>query len=263
MATIEFPQGQVALVTGAAGGIGSATVRRYAEEGVGCALVDIHNGVVGTAEKFASEFPNLTFQGYVADLTNEAQVADLVATVDRDFNRLDHLAAVAGVLQDASPVESMALEEWNRVLSVNVTSLFLITKHSIPLLRRDGGGTITNIASFWGRSGRAYFAAYCTSKAAVFVLTQSLAAELAPDVRVNAIAPGNINTSMHQRALHREAEERGVTFEEIRDKEWGEIPLKVAGEPSVIADSVVFLSSPAASYITGASLDVNGGVLFH
>jgi NAD(P)-dependent dehydrogenase (short-subunit alcohol dehydrogenase family) len=263
MATIEFPQGQVALVTGAAGGIGSATVRRYAEAGVGCALVDVHNGVVGSAEKFAAEFPDLAFQGYVADLTDEGQVADLVAAVDRDFNRLDHLAAVAGVLQDASPVESMALEEWNRVLSVNVTSLFLIAKHSIPLLRRDGGGTITNIASFWGRSGRPYFAAYCTSKAAVFVLTQSLAAELAPDIRVNAIAPGNINTSMHQTALRREAEERGVTFEEIRDKEWGEIPLKVAGEPSVIADSVVFLSSSAASYITGASLDVNGGVLFH
>src|SRR5690242_13914271 len=97
MATIEFPHGQVALVTGAAGGIGSATVRRYAEEGVGCALVDMHNGILGTAEKFAAEFPDLKFQGYVADLTDEGQVADLIAAVDRDFNRLDHLAAVAGV----------------------------------------------------------------------------------------------------------------------------------------------------------------------
>jgi len=263
MATIEFPAGQVALVTGAAGGIGVATVRRFAEAGVNVALTDIHDGVIVTADKFAGEFPDLKFVGYVTDVTDEAQIVTLGANVESDFGRLDHLGVVAGVLQDASAVEHLPLEEWNRVMNVNLNAPFLMAKTFIPLLRRDGGGTITNVASFWGRSGRAFFSAYCTSKAAVFVLTQSLAAELAPEIRVNAVAPGNINTGMHQAALHREAEQRGVTFEDIRNKEWGAIPLKLAGEPSVIADALVYLSSPAASYITGASLDVNGGVLFH
>lgn len=263
MATIEFPPGQVALVTGAAGGIGTATVRRFAEAGVSVALLDVHDGVAATTEQFTGEFPDLTFRSYVTDVTDEGQVSQLVTDVRRDFGRLDHLSVVAGVLQDASPVEELDFAEWNRVLNVNLNGPFLLAKAFIPLLRADGGGTITNVASFWGRSGRALFSAYCTSKAALFVLTQSLAAELAPDIRVNAVAPGNINTAMHQRALHREAEERGVSFEEIKDKEWGAIPLKVAGEPSTIADALVFLSSPASSYITGASLDVNGGVLFH
>ena len=263
MSTIEFPAGQVALVTGAAGGIGVATVRRFAEAGVSVALIDIHDGVNAAADSFAQEFPDLTFAGYVVDVTDEAEVQALAATVEATFGRLDHLGVVAGVLQDAGPVETIPLEEWNRVLAVNITAPFLMAKTFIPLIRRDGGGTITNIASFYGRSGRALFAAYCASKAALFNLTQSLAVELAPDIRVNTVAPGNINTGMHQAALHREAEQRGVTFEEIRDKEWGVIPLKVAGEPSVIADALVFLSSPGASYITGASLDVNGGVLFN
>jgi NAD(P)-dependent dehydrogenase (short-subunit alcohol dehydrogenase family) len=263
MTTIEFPAGQVALVTGAAGGIGVATVRRFAEAGVSVALTDIHDGVNATADKFAGEFPELKFAGYVTDVTDESQVQELATKVAADFGRLDHLGVVAGVLQDAGPVESISLAEWNRVLSVNITAPFLMAKTFIPLLRRDGGGTITNIASFYGRSGRALFAAYCASKAAVFNLTQSLALELAPDIRVNTVAPGNINTGMHQAALHREAEERGVTFEEIKAKEWGVIPLKVAGEPSVIADALVFLSSRGASYITGASLDVNGGALFN
>lgn len=263
MAMIEFPAGQVAVVTGAAGGIGSATVRRFAQAGVNVALTDIHDGVTATAEKISAEFPDLTFIGYVADVTDEAQVQELASKVGADFGRVDHLSVVAGVLQVAAPIENIPLEEWNRVLNVNITAPFLMAKTFIPAIRKAGGGTITNVASFYGRSGRAFFGAYCASKAAVFNLTQSLALELAPDIRVNTVAPGNINTGMHQAALHKEAEERGVSFQEIKDKEWGVIPLKVAGEPETIADALVYLASPGASYITGASLDVNGGVLFN
>jgi NAD(P)-dependent dehydrogenase (short-subunit alcohol dehydrogenase family) len=260
---MEFESGHVALITGAAGGIGIATAERFAQSGVNLALVDVSDRVDQAAKELADQFPDVTVKSYVVDTTDEDEVRALASAVEDDFGRLDHLGVVAGVLQDASPIEDLELAEWNRVLGVNLNGPFILTKTLIPLLRRDGGGTIVTVASFWGRSGRALFSSYCVSKAAVFVLTQSLAAELAPTIRVNSVAPGNINTSMHQRALHREAEERGKTFEEIKDHEWGQIPLKVAGEPSTIADAIVFLSSPASSYITGASLDVNGGVVFH
>jgi len=131
-----------------------------------------------------------------------------------------------------------------------------------PLLSRDDG-TITFISSWWGRSGHAYFSSYCASKAAVIVFAQALAEELAPDIRVNTVCPGNIDTKMHRAALHTEAAERGITFEEMKDIEWAKIPLKIAGPPSAIANALVWLASPAASYVTGASLDVNGGVVFH
>ena len=263
MATIEFPEGSVALVTGSAGGIGMATARRFAEAGTKVALVDITDRVRETEQQLAREFGADRVRAFLADVTDENAVIRLAGDVESAFGRLDHLATVAGVNQPASAVEKLDLAEWQRVHSVNLVGPFLLAKHLVPLLRRGGGGTITTVASFWGRAGRAFFAAYCSSKAAVFSLTQSLADELAPDIRVNAVAPGNINTTMHTKALEVEAGERGISFEEMRDIEWDKIPLKVAGEPSTIADAIVFLSSPAASYITGASLDVNGGVLYH
>ena len=263
MATIELSDGSVALVTGAAGGIGLATARRFAEAGAGLALVDITDRVREAESELAAEFGPDRVRSFLADVTDEAAVIRLAEDVEGAFGRLDHLATVAGVNQPASPIEKLDVVEWQRVHSVNVLGPFILSKHFVPLLRRDGGGTITTVASFWGRAGRAFFAAYCSSKAAVFSLTQSLADELAPDIRVNAVAPGNINTSMHTKALEVEAAARGISFQEMKDIEWDKIPLRVAGDPSTIADAIVFLSSPAASYITGASLDVNGGVLFH
>ena len=263
MATISFAPDSVALVTGAAGGIGQATARRFAEAGVSVALVDVSDRVRRTRADLEAEFPAARFSDYTADVTDEDSVAPLANEVERTFGRLDHVALVAGVNQPASPIEKLDLAEWQRVHAVNVVAPFLLAKHLVPLVRRNGGGTITTVASFWGRSGRAFFAAYCSSKAAVFSLTQSLAAELTPDIRVNAVAPGNINTDMHRAALEVEASAREISVGEMRDIEWGKIPLQAAGEPSTIADAIAFLASPAASYITGASLDVNGGVQFH
>ncbi|MDQ0381277.1 SDR family NAD(P)-dependent oxidoreductase [Amycolatopsis thermophila] len=263
MGSLTFPAGQVALVTGAAGGIGTATVHRYAEAGADVALVDAHPGVHETTRAAARAFPGRTFHSFVADVTDEASVAAMARAVAERFGRLDHLALVAGVLQDAAAVEDLSLAEWNRVLGVNLTGPFLVSRAFVPLLRAGGGGTIVSVASFWGRSGRALFSSYCTSKAALIVFTQALADELAPLVRANTVCPGNIDTGMHRQALRREAEERGVTFDEMKKTEWDKIPLRAAGAPETIADAVVYLSSPASSYITGASLDVNGGVVFH
>ncbi|MDQ4490810.1 SDR family NAD(P)-dependent oxidoreductase [Sinomonas sp. ASV486] len=259
----QLHAGHVALVTGAAGGIGQAVVRRLAAGGASVALVDADARVEGVAKQLKGEFPDVDLRGYATDITDTEKVRQLARSVEDDFGRLDSVALVAGVVQTAAPIAQLGRAEWDRVLGVNLTGPYEMTHALSPLLARDGGGSITAVSSWWGRSGHAYFAAYCAAKAGLIVFVQAVAAELAPTVRVNTICPGNINTRMHQEALRSEAEERGVSYEDIKASEWAKIPLGKAGEPEDIAEAIYFLSSPAASYITGASLDVNGGVVFH
>lgn len=261
--TKDLRSGHVALVTGAAGGIGRAVVRRFADAGASVALVDANEQVHTVVQELEGEFPGVRLRGYRVDISSTDSVSQLAQKVDSDFGRLDSLALVAGVVQAAAPIAELDRSEWDRVIGVNLTGPYEMTHALAPLLSRDGGGSITAVSSWWGRSGHAYFAAYCTAKAGLIVFAQAVAEELAPTVRVNTICPGNINTRMHQEALQSEAAERGISFEEMKDSEWAKIPLLKAGEPEDIAEAIYFLSSPAASYITGASLDVNGGVVFH
>lgn len=256
---------QVALVTGAAGGIGRATAQAFLVAGYAVALVDAKDTVHKTAQELRNDggFTENEVLSFCTDITDEASVRELSVDIESKFGRLDSLALVAGIVQSAAGIAELEPHEWQKVIDVNLTGPYLMCHLLTPLLLRDGGGSITAVSSWWGRSGHALFAAYCASKAGLIVFIQSIAAELAPTIRANTVCPGNINTLMHQQALQTEAEQRGITFQQMKDIEWAKIPLLHAGEPSSIADSIVFLSSPAASYITGASLDVNGGVVFH
>lgn len=257
----EAPLGRfedkVVMIVGAAGGIGAATARRFAEEGAELALFDVGAGV----EQVLADVGGSSGTSGQLDITTLQACQDAVATVIDDHGRLDVLAIIAGVIHDASPVADFPVADWDRVMDVNLKGPFLMSKAAAPHLSRPGA--IVTIGSWWGHSGHAYFSAYCASKAGLIVLTQTLADELAEDdVRVNTVCPGNINTSMHRKALEVEASKRGITFEEMKDIEWAKIPLKEAGDPRDIADAIVFLASDEAKYITGASLDVNGGVLY-
>jgi NAD(P)-dependent dehydrogenase (short-subunit alcohol dehydrogenase family) len=253
----------VALVTGAGGGIGRTVVRTFLQQGTSVALVDAEDRFLAHTAELADEFPGLTVRAYAADVSQTDQVTALAAGVTEDFGRLDALALVAGTVQSAAGIAELTPAEWRRVIDVNLTGAYEMTHALVPLLRQDGGGTITAVSSWWGRSGHALFAAYCAAKAGLIVFTQALADELAPHIRANTVCPGNIDTAMHRAALESEAAERGVSFDEIRKSEWAKIPLGKAGAPQDIANAIVFLSSPAATYITGASLDVNGGVVYH
>jgi len=135
-------------------------------------------------------------------------------------------------------------------------------KQFIPALRTAKKASIVTISSWYGRSGHAFFSAYCASKAAVISLTQTAAAELAPDIRVNSVAPGNVATRMHFTALEEEAVKRGISTEEMKNIEWAKIPLERAADPAEMASAVYFLASEQGSYLTGATLDVNGGCGF-
>lgn len=252
------------LVTGATGGIGRETARRFAREGNRVAIADIRQEAVDAfAEDLRGEYPGVDVLPLELDQSSVESVQAAVEAIRGWSGQLTTLAIVAGVLQsEGVPVTRLDVEEFERVHAVNLKGPFLLSKYFIPIIPTDGTGSIVMVASYWGREAHGLYAAYCTSKAGVISLIQVLANELAEEhIRVNGVAPGNTNTAMHQKHLRDEAEELGISYEEMRDTHWSTIPMKYAGEPHVISDAIYFLASDQASYITGATLDVNGGVV--
>lgn len=252
------------LITGAAGGVGRATARRFAQEGYRIILADLFQPAIDSfADQLKSEFPEVELLPLLMDQSSVESVQSAVEAVKEWAGELNILALIAGtVQQDSTRVVDLDIEEWDRVHSVNLRGVFISAKYFIPIIPRDGSGSVVAIASYFGRNGFPLYASYCTSKAGVISIIQTLAHECAEwSIRANAIAPGSINTPMHVKALEDEAAARGVTFEEMRDEYWSRIPLQKAADPSQIADAVYFLSSDQASYITGVTLDVNGGVM--
>ncbi|MFD1811655.1 SDR family NAD(P)-dependent oxidoreductase [Rhodococcus gannanensis] len=261
---METTNKRVAVVTGAGGGIGEATSLRLAAEGYRLALLDYSDDAVARAQAaVAAEYPDADILGVRCDVADESSVAAAAEAIGTWTDKVHAVALVAGVLQQAHPVEELPLKEFDRVMDVNVRGVFLMTRALVPLIPANEGGSLTAIASWSGQLGSPFFTAYCASKAAVIVFMQSVASELAGrGIRANSVCPGNIATSMHTDALQVEAEQRGITFDEMKSIEWAKIPLGYAGPPSTIADAVAFLASERASYITGTALDVNGGVHF-
>jgi NAD(P)-dependent dehydrogenase (short-subunit alcohol dehydrogenase family) len=253
---------QIAILTGAAGGVGRAAAERFAADGWKLVLTDMSDAVHGVAEE-VGQGDKARAVGVVADLTKEDQIAAVDEARRALGGPLGCLALIAGTLQKVGSIETLDMAEWDRVMTVNLRSNVLMMKRFIPALREAGGGAIVTISSWYGKSGHGLFSAYCASKAGVISLTHSAAAELAADrIRVNTVAPGNVGTSMHFTALREEAEKRSVSFEAMKKIEWDKIPLGRAAEPAEIAAAVAFLASKDGAYITGATIDVNGGCLF-
>lgn len=262
--TSATENGRVAFITGASGGQGQIAVERFVREGYRVVAADLSlEAVSAVASKVLEKHVDASILPLAVDQSSEESLRQAVERVREWSGKIDTLQLFAGVVQrEGVPVLSLATEEWDRLQNVNLRGVFLACRELGTLIPKHAGGTIVTIASWWGQMGHAFYSAYCTSKAGVISLTQCLAAELAEDgIRANAIAPGNIDTTMHRAALEGEAAERGISFEEMRDIEWNKIPLKVAGPPSSIVDAAVFLASEQSSYITGATIDVNGGVL--
>lgn len=256
---------KVVFITGASGGMGRTAVRIFAEGGYRVVIADLSQAAVDAVrDDLLAEMPDADLLPLTVDQSSEESLAAAADAVRAWSGRIDAVALFAGVVQHpSSSVLEMEVAEWDRVLSINLRGVFLAARALVPLIPHNSGGTLTTISSWYGRQGHAFFSAYCASKAGVISITQSLAAELADvGIRVNSVAPGNIDTSMHRIALENEAKERGISFEEMRDIEWSKIPLKKAGPPESIVDAVCWLASEHSSYITGATIDVNGGVLF-
>jgi len=238
---------KVALVTGAARGIGLATARRFLAEGWRVALLDIEADLLRNAVASLGDADNTL--ALRCDVADAAQVAKAIDQLARRFGRLDALINNAGIAVFA-PLLETADADWNRILAVNLSGPFICTKAAVPLLREAGGGAVVNITSISAVRASTLRSAYGTSKAGLAHLTKQLAVELAGlGVRVNAVAPGPVDTAM-AKAVH---------TPEIRADYHDAIPLNRYGLEEELAEAIFFLSSDRSSYITGQILAVDGG----
>lgn len=246
------------VVTGSAHGIGRASALRFASEGASVAIVDVR---IDEARVVAEECSRLCGRSlaYEADVSDEQQVADVVARIVGDFGGIDVLHSHAGRLR-AGTVGETTLEEWNKTMSVNVTSMFLVVRAIAPIMQASGGGAIVTTGSISGMFGEPALAVYTASKAAVVNLTRSLAIDFASlGIRVNCVCPGWVDTGFNNPQF----EHDGLTDEDIATLIKRTVPMGRQGLPEEMAAAVAFLASDDASYITGQTLLVDGGLLAH
>jgi 3-oxoacyl-[acyl-carrier protein] reductase len=252
---------KLAVLTGAAGEVGKATVRQFAENGWSLILCDRSDDVGQQAGRLVEEFGR-TFLGIKIDLSVDADIDGVITAAESTKIPLRFLGLIAAVNQPAIGIEDLKMDIWDWVIGINLRANVKMISSAVPLLRKGGGASIVTVSSWWGREGHPYFSAYCASKAALISLTQSVAAELAPDIRVNCVAPGNIDTPMHFGALAVEAKKRGISDAEMQSLEWSKIPMRRPASTKEIASAIHFLSTDNASYFIGSTLDVNGGCRF-
>jgi NAD(P)-dependent dehydrogenase (short-subunit alcohol dehydrogenase family) len=247
-------QGKVAIVTGAASGIGKRIAERYAEEGARVAAVDRNAvGVVETVTNIQQNGGEAFAQ--TVDITEPTQVLRMVMKVMEHYGSIDILCHSAGLDQPVVPIAEMDVALWDRIMAVNARGTFLCARYVLPIMLAARRGAIVNIASDLGYVAIAGLGAYCSSKGAVLQLTRVLAAENGPyNIRVNAICPTMVDTPMAQRTLdtHPNPQE---WLEEIKRG----VPLRRIGTVQDVADAALFLASDEAAYITGVSLPVDGG----
>jgi NAD(P)-dependent dehydrogenase (short-subunit alcohol dehydrogenase family) len=251
-----------ALVTGAAGGLGSAVAGRLHDEGWLVALVDVADAVHLVAERLAAGRSGGGVVAFEGDVADEAFVDGAVAAAQRELGPLALLVNAAGIGGDVLPAAQTSTANFRRVLEVNVVGSFVAARAAARAMSAHCGGCIVNFGSIFGQQAVAGSSAYCASKGAITLLTQALALELAANgIRVNTIAPGHIATDMHWDNLRGQAKEKGTRFEEEVERVRAGIPLGRHGTGEDIAAVVSWLASDAAAYITGQTIGVNGGVM--
>ncbi len=244
--------GKVALVTGGARGIGRAVCEAMAAAGAKVAVADLNEDDATQTAKA------INGMAIALDVTDFDGITDCVAKVEQSLGRIDILVNNAGIFNMAS-LDKITVEDYRRQYDVNVGGTIFTCKAVAPIMKKRGG-SIINFSSQAGRRGEPNIAIYCSTKAAVVSITQSLALELAGDnIRVNAIAPGVVDTPMWDVVDARFAEYENKPVGQ-KKREVGEaVPLGHMGHPSEIADPCVFLASDAARYITAQTLNVDGG----
>jgi len=246
-------QGKTALVTGGAGGIGCAIARLFASEGAKVILVDRDR------EALAAAIARVGSEAVIAapcDISSEADVAALGKVIRAHGDQLDVVVNNAAVREYHRLADADAAS-WQRILAVNVIGAGLITAMAMPWLRKSGRGSVVNVSSTFGISGRGGMGQYDATKAAMIAATRVLAIEEAKHgVRANAVCPGSVLTGF---TLGR-ASARGLSETELKDRGFVPAPIARWGEPEEIAAPVLWLASDEASFITGAVLPVDGGV---
>ena len=252
--------GLIAVVTGAAQGLGLAIANELARNGATVIIADLQ---LEKAQTTADQLRGygLEVQAAYLDITESAGVANFFEQVAGEYGRLDILVNNAGVGQNVTPIVELSDQEWERVLNVTLTGTFYCCRAAGVIMERQEWGCIVNIASVNGQNPAALVGSYNVAKAGVISLTRTLALELAAyGVRVNAVSPGPVYTEFNQRGMAQRCQTLNITEDEMIERVRSAIPLGRWGEPVDIAQGVVFLCSPAASWITGEVLRVSGGL---
>jgi NAD(P)-dependent dehydrogenase (short-subunit alcohol dehydrogenase family) len=246
---------KTALITGAASGIGRASALLFSQEGASVVLTDVNvDGGLTLQKEIESLGGRAEF--VPCDVTRSEECKSAVEKTVQVFGRLDILFNNAGIIVRQSVVDLLE-SDWDRVMDVNVKSIYLMSKYAIPAMRSGSGGAIINTSSGWGVVGGPQAAAYCASKGAVVLLTRSMAIDFGPDqIRVNCICPGDTDTSM----LRAEAQQLGQAEDQFL-LEAADRPLGRVGTAEEIAKAALFLASENSSFVTGTSLIVDGGGL--
>jgi NAD(P)-dependent dehydrogenase (short-subunit alcohol dehydrogenase family) len=238
---------KVALITGAAGGIGSAVALAFAAEGASAVVIaDVNETAACELVKKITAAGSCSCRFVKTDIGRPEDITALFSSLSADFPRLDILVNCAGVCPVAPP-EEITVEGWDRTMAINLRGTFLCCREALRIMKVQRGGAIVNVSSISGRiGGIATGVDYAASKGAIVALTMSLAKAGGPfGITVNAVAPGFIRTEMTKDFTHFDP---------------STVPLRRIGEPEDVADVVAFLASRKARYITGATIDINGGV---
>lgn len=245
--------GKIAVITGAAGGIGRAIAHAVAACGATVIALDVSQAAV---EMLADEL-GTAHAGMPADVADEASVKAVMGAIESRYDRLDILFNGAGIqlAERDGPVDMLDIETWRRTLDVNLTGTFLCAKHALPLMLKRRSGSIINIGSPTGVTGRGWRChAYSASKGGVQALTKAMAVAYgARGIRVNVLIPGTIRTGMTRAMLA----DRGERLDELLRR----TALRRLGEPHDLAGAALFLASDDSAYVTGATLAVDGGLL--
>src|SRR5437764_1363041 len=252
--------GQVAVVTGAAQGLGLGIAETLARRGAAVVLADLQ------LAKAAAAAATLSQQGLAAsavelNIADSGSVTACFQKIAEERGRLDILVNNAGVGQNVAPVVELSDEEWQRVLGITLTGTFYCCRATARIMERQGSGTIVNIASINGQNPAALVAAYNVAKAGVISLTRTLALELAAyGVRVNAVCPGPVYTEFNRTVMAQRGKSPTLDEEQMVERIRASIPLGRWGEAADIANAVAFLCSKEAAWITGEVLRVSGGL---
>lgn len=245
--------GRRVLITGAARGIGRATLERFVREGAAIVAIDRDGHTLeATCAEVARSGAKI--MSYAADVANEAAVETATEVGMRFLGGLDGVVNCAGIDLIAD-IERMSAADWNKILSVNLTAPVLVMRACYPHLRANSSGTIVNVSSGAGLSPLMHRTAYCASKAGLQMASKALAIEAAPfGIRVNCVCPGAVETS-----LFRESIDSAATYEAVKTR----YALKRVAEPHEIAAAILWLTSAESSYVTGTAMAVDGGRTFH
>lgn len=243
---------KVAIVTGAANGIGQAAALKFAKEGYAVAMIDISPALSKT-EKIIAEMGG-EFLSCVGDVQDEAAMADFIHTVIEVYGRIDVLNNNAGIVV-VKPLEDTTFEEFERVAKVNIGGTFILTKLVLPAMKVHKEGSIVNLGSISGHVGQTEHAIYGATKGAIIAFTRAVAWEVADyNIRVNSVSPGSVDTPMLRSDIQLEASRTGLPFEEVKKIREAEQAFKRWADPSEIAEAIYFLASDKASFITGTDL---------